>query len=432
MSEQATAELAASGSPLPANWLAVIAFIWGGQAMSIITSYAAGYAAIWYITETTGSAMMLSIAAIVSVLPTGLLSPFGGVLADRFNRRTIMLVSDASVGLLSAVLGVIIWLGQTNLPIIMVVLGARAIAQAFHSPAMTAAMPMLVPDKHLLRINSLSQLLWSVAGIGSPVLGIFLYTTMGLEAVMFLDAGGAVLACVGLILVSIPTVRDADMDGKHILANMADGFRAIQRNRGLFTLMGICTVAMIIYLPFGSLFPLMVQQHFHGDGYMAAMSEATFAVAMLIGSLVLMAWGGGRRHVVLVILAGFISGLVGLFSGMLTSDMFWIFLVLTAIWGFVVAFYGGPLMTIIQRNSSNEKMGRVMGLFNAVSLLASPIGLAIAGVVAEGTGIARWYLISGVLLCGISVVGLFFPAVMALDRTASEADKTPDENVAQS
>jgi DHA3 family macrolide efflux protein-like MFS transporter len=247
-----------------------------------------------------------------------------------------------------------------------------------------------------------------------------------------LDAGGAVLACVGLILVSIPTVRDAAMDGQHILANMADGFRSIQRNRGLFTMMGICTVAMIIYLPFGSLFPLMVQQHFHGDGYMAAMSEAAFAVAMLIGSLVLMAWGGGRRHVLLVMLSGFVSGLVGLFSGMLTSDMFWMFLGLTAVWGFVVAFYSGPLMTIIQRNSPNEKMGRVMGLFNAVTLLASPIGLAVAGVVAEGTGIARWFMISGVLLCAVSVVGVFFPAVMALDKAPSEEDKTPSENAAQS
>ena len=72
----------ATGRELPKHWLAIIAVIWSGQAVSMFTSYAASFAAIWYVTESTGSALALSFLSICAYLPQGLLSPFGGVLAD--------------------------------------------------------------------------------------------------------------------------------------------------------------------------------------------------------------------------------------------------------------------------------------------------------------------------------------------------------------
>jgi DHA3 family macrolide efflux protein-like MFS transporter len=416
-------EVSASGRPIPPNWLAIISFIWGGQAFSILTSYAAGYAALWYITETTNSAMMLAVATLVSILPTGLLSPFGGVLADKFNRRSIMLVSDASVGLLSAILGLIIWLGQANLFIIMVVIFVRAVAQAFHGPAMTAAMPLLVPERHLVRINSLDQLMWSVAGIGAPALGIFLYSTVGFHSVMFLDAVGAVLACVGLALVKIPTIRDESMEGRHVFANLADGYRAVSSIPGLHRLMWLCTAAMLIFMPIGSLFPLMTYQHFQGDGYMASLIEAVFGIGLLAGSLIVMAWGGGKRLVILVVMSGFAVGLTTLLSGALPSSMFWAFVVLSALMGFGAAFYNGPLMTIFQRHTDEEKLGRVMGLFGAIVSLTSPVGLVIAGFTAEFTGIAAWFLVSGALMTAASGIPFLMKSVMGLDNeSATEVD----------
>ena len=104
--------LSAAGRPLPKRWLAVIATIWAGQAVSMVTSYAAGYAAIWYVTETTGSALALSLMTIFAMLPTGLLSPFGGVIADRFSRKTVMIVSDLGVGVVSHPQGILILAGD--------------------------------------------------------------------------------------------------------------------------------------------------------------------------------------------------------------------------------------------------------------------------------------------------------------------------------
>ena len=134
-----TAPLSAAGRELPKRWLAIIATIWGGQAASMITSYAAGYAVVWYITETTGSAIMLAAAAICAYLPQGLLSPFGGVIADKHNRKTVMIVADLSVGIVSLGLGIVILFGQVSFPLLMILVIVRSIGQAFHGPAMMAA-----------------------------------------------------------------------------------------------------------------------------------------------------------------------------------------------------------------------------------------------------------------------------------------------------
>ncbi len=100
-SAPAAERLSAAGLPLQKRWLSIIAVIWAGQAVSMITSYAAGYAVVWYVTETTESALLLSIMTACVMLPIGLISPFGGLVADRHNRKLIMIVADGAVGLVS-------------------------------------------------------------------------------------------------------------------------------------------------------------------------------------------------------------------------------------------------------------------------------------------------------------------------------------------
>lgn len=84
---QSNVEVNAAGHPLSHNWKSVIAIIWCGQALSIFATVAASFAAMWYITETTSSAIWLSLASMAALLPVALLSPFGGVIADRYNQN---------------------------------------------------------------------------------------------------------------------------------------------------------------------------------------------------------------------------------------------------------------------------------------------------------------------------------------------------------
>ena len=302
--------LSAAGRPLPKRWLAVIATIWAGQAVSMVTSYAAGYAAVWYVTETTGSALALSLMTIFAMLPTGLLSPFGGVIADRFSRKTVMIISDLGVGVVSLALGFLILAGDVSLALIALFAAARSIGQAFHSPAMMATLPLLVPDKHLMRINTLDQLLMSIVSIGAPAFGILLYTTIGFHSVMFLDFFGALCAVAGLMLAKIPNVRDEEAANQHVLANLRDGWRALTAKRGLLMVMAAVTLGTMIFSPMSAVYPLMTYSHFGGDGFMASIAEATWGIGMIVGSGIIMAWGGGKRLALLMAVACILTGII--------------------------------------------------------------------------------------------------------------------------
>lgn len=413
---ETTALMSAAGRPLPQRWLAIIATIWGGQAVSMITSYAAGYAVVWYITESTGSALMLAAASICAFLPQGLISPFGGVVADKFNRKTVMIIADLSVGVVSLVLGFVILFGQVSFGLLMILVIVRSIGQAFHGPAMMAAMPLLVPEKHLLRINTLDQLLMSIASIGAPAFGIFLYTTLGFHSVMFLDFAGALVAVGGLALAKIPTIVDAATENQHVLANLRDGWKALSASRGLVILIAGVTVGMMAFAPLSAVFPLMTYDHFGGDGYMASIVEAAFGVGMIIGSIILMTWGGGKRLALLIGIAALIVGVTTSACGFLTPEMFWAFVILCAIMAVACAWFNGPLITLIQNNVPEEKTGRALGLAMAAMGLASPIGIALGGVLAEAIGIAPFFVVDGLVCIALGCLIYLPKSVRALDH----------------
>lgn len=407
--------VSAAGLPLQKNWLSVIAVIWIGQAVSMVTSYAAGYAVVWYVTESTGSALMLSLMTIAVMLPVGLISPFGGIVADKHNRKTIMIIADGAIGVISLVAGILILLGDVSLVLLMVVCVARAVGQSFHSPAMMATMPMLVPDKHLLRINTLDQLLASIASIGAPAFGIFLYTTLGFSAVMFLDFAGACAAILGLVFAKIPTVVDASAEKQHVLANLRDGWRAVAKTRGVVLLWAMVTIGMMIFSPLSAVFPLMTYDHFGGNGYMASLVEAAFGVGMLVGSGILIVWGGGKRLALLIAIAAIIVGATTAACGFLPPDGFMAFVVLVTVMAMACAWFNGPTMTLTQRHVPDEKMGRAMGLLNAVMGLASPIGVALGGVLAEVMGIAPFFLVDGLACLILGLVAYLPRSIRALD-----------------
>lgn len=419
MTEQtasSNAPLSAAGRPLPRRWLAVIAVIWAGQAVSMITSYAAGYAVVWYVTETTGSALALSAMTICAYLPTGLLAPFGGVFADKYNRKLVMIAADGGVGLISLALGIAILLGHLSWPLLVIMVVARSVGQAFHGPAMMASMPLLVPEKHLMRINTLDQLLMSIASIGAPAFGIFLYTSVGFHSVMFLDFAGAVVAVAALALAKIPTIVDDAAVGQHVLANLRDGWRALSKSRGLVLLVAFVAIGMVLFSPLSAVFPLMTYDHFGGDGYAASLVEACWGVGMIVGSGILMAWGGGRRKTLLIAVAMVLVGVITAACGLLSPSMFAAFAVLCALMAVPCCWFNAPLITIVQTHVPDEKLGRALGMINAASGLASPLGIALGGVLAEGIGVAQFFVVDGVLCAALGVAAYLPRSVRALDK----------------
>ncbi|NLG10239.1 MAG: MFS transporter, partial [Coriobacteriaceae bacterium] len=277
-------------------------------------------------------------------------------------------------------------------------------------------MPLLVPDRHLVRITSLDQGLAGITNIVAPALGIFFYTAFGLQIALFADAFGALVACGLLALISIPDVHMARADRTGILNEIVDGVNEVREHRGLGLLFVFMALGIIAFMPMASLFPLMTYSHFGGDGYDAALVEAVWGIGFVVGSIVLGIWGGGKRLLLLIMVSILIQGVLTFILGLMPRDSFVLFVALCLPLAIAGAFFNGPINAIIARKIKPEKLGRVMALMGTVMSLSAPIGLMIAGPIAEYTGVPFWFLASGVGLVAIPIIAMLFPSIRALDR----------------
>lgn len=410
---------AADGTRLPKSWPATLAVIWAGQAASIFSSSAASFAAIWYLTETTASPLWLSLAAIASLLPLALLSPFGGVIADRHDRKRVMIAADGCAGAFSLALAIALAAGAASPPLLLALLAVRSAAQAFHGPAFAATMPSLVPERHLVRVSGMDQTVTSLSTIAGPAAGILLYTAAGLQGAMLLDAACAAVACCCLAVARIPP-NPAPEAPRPVLSELREGARSVARDAGLRNLMVLTMLVMLLFMPASSLSPLMVAQHFQGSGWDASLVEAVFGAGLLAGSVVMAVWGGGRRSVPVVLGSGIALGAATACCGLLPSGQFPLFAALMAAAAVALGCFNAPILALIQRRTPGEALGRAMGIFQTGSSLAAPIGLVFSGFLADTIGIAPWFCLCGVLVAACCTLAFLDRGIRSLDA-AGEA-----------
>ena len=391
-----------------------MATIWIGQAFSIITSGAAGWAIIWHVTQTTQSALALSLVMVCALLPQGVLSPLGGMLADRFNRKALIIAGDFGSGFTSLALAVALVAGESSLLLICVFGAIRSAFSAVHGPAMMAAMPMLVPERHLLRINTLDQVLSSLANVCAPAIGIGLYAAFGLPFALALEFAGAVAAVAAMLLVKIPTVKAEESSS--VLGQMTEGWRALAATRGLAMLLGGLTMGIMAFSSISAVYPLMSTQYFGADGSMVSIAEAISGTCMLVGAGIIMAWGGGRRLALLLCVSSVLVAAPTIAAGLLPPDAFWVYVALMGAASVFMSWFNGPVMTLIQKNVPEKKTGRALGFLYAAIGIAAPAGVAVGGMLAERIGIAPFFVASGALFLFIGLIGYAFRDIRALDR----------------
>lgn len=391
-------ETNANGHELPTHWKRTIAIIWTGQAVSILATCAATFAVLWYLTTTADSALMLAAAGVAALLPTALLSPFGGVVADRANKKAVMIAADGSAGAMSLVLAAVVAAGFAEPPLFLLLLAVRSAAQAFHGTSLMALMPELVPERDMVRINTLDQVLSSASAIVGPVLGIALYTAFGFTIVLVADALCALVACLCLAVVRLPYARTLRQSTGTVMGDLREGFAVIAGDKAVRSLLVMVAVAMLLFLPLGTLSPLMTYDWFGGDGFAASAVEAAAGIGLLVGSVGMLVWGGGKRLVPVLVGAGMAIGAGCIVCGLLPKGAFPAFVGLIGFIFAATALFNAPVIPLMQKRVDPERFGRVMGLFGSMTTLASPVGLFIAGPAAEVLGVNRWFVVAGAIL----------------------------------
>lgn len=386
------------------NWKKQFTLIYTGQAFSLLGSAAVQFAVIWWLTIQTESAMTLAMASIVAFIPTMVLGPFAGVWIDRYNRRSVMIAADGLVAFSSVILGIVFLFTETP-PIwfIYSILFLRGLGNTFHGPAMQAAIPMLVPVEMLTKAGGWGSFVNSASAMLGPVLGAVLMTFLPIASIMLVDILGAVFAVICLLFVIIPDIPQSG-EKIQILADMKQGLVAIRANKPLMAVLIPLLLVNILFMPLGSLFPLLVRTHFMGDAWHNSIVEFVFAGGLLVSSVVIGIWGGMKKRFLMASLAIGLLGITSLVSGALPASAFWVFVLCCFFMGSTGTFINVPLMAYTQESIAPEMMGKVFSLLMTGMTLAMPIGLLVAGPVSEMIGVDRWFFWSGVALVFTGIV----------------------------
>jgi DHA3 family macrolide efflux protein-like MFS transporter len=400
------------------DWKKIFMIIWSGQFISILTSSIVEFAIILWITMKTGSAEVLALSAVASMLPQSLLGPFAGILVDRWPRKTVMIAADSFIALCTMVLAILFYFGEVQIVHIYILMVLRSIGGAFHEPAMQASVPLLAPKEELMRISGINQMIHSVCSIAGPALGALAITLMSMTPVLMLDVAGAAVACISLLFVTIPNpVREGMTKNIHLVGETKEAYAAVRKQRGLGWLFLLMTVSMFIIIPISVLYPLMTLNHFHGNAFQMSVIEMGWGGGALLGGAIL---GVKKFHWNEMSMISWVMTLLGVaffFSGVLPSNGYVLFVVITSITGVLGSFNMAAFTTIIQTRIPSEVMGRVLSFTFSVGMLPSMLGLLGTGFLADGIGLTNTFMIGGVLMTIVGAYSFMVPSIQYLKRS---------------
>ncbi|MCX7922050.1 MAG: MFS transporter [Clostridia bacterium] len=386
------------------NWKKSFFTIYIGQAFSLLSSSAVQFAIIWWITLQTGSAIALTIASVVGLLPQAVIGPFAGVWIDRYNRKKIMIIADSTVAISSLILGVSFFFGKPSMIFIYAILFIRALGETFHKPALQAVIPQLVPESELTKAGGLGQMVISACSMAGPMLGAFLMSITTLKYVMFVDIVGATLAVLTLSFIKI-TKRTMNTMGKlKVIEDMKQGINAIKANSALLRVSIPVLISTIVFVPLGTLLPLMVKQYFNGTAWHNGIVQTLFSSGMLIAALIIGVTGGAKKQFLMISLSVLSLGICSLVGGLLPSNAFWLFCVVVFIMGTTGMCFNIPYTAYIQKTIPQENLGKVISLVTSVMSFAAPIGMFIAGPVSEIIGVSNWMICAGILMLFVGLL----------------------------
>jgi len=403
-------------------WMTTFFTIWGGQALSILGSQLVQFALIWYLTVQTGSAMVLATASLVGMLPGVIFGPFVGALVDRWNRRWIMVIADSIITLATIILAALFALDAVAIWHIYVVMFIRSLAGCFHSNAMSASTSLMVPVEHLTRIQGLNQMLNGGLNVVSAPMGALLLDVLPLQGILIIDVVTAMFAILPLVFISIPQperIEHGDVNHKAkstVWLDIKAGFRYVLGWPGLL-IVGLMTVGInFTIIPAFSLLPLMVKEYFGGSAIQLSWVESAMGIGMLVGGALLGLWGGFKTKILTSMFGLMGMGIGTLILAIVPASAMPMAVGGALLVGLMSPITMGPFFAVIQSTVEPGMQARIFSLLSSVGGAMAPVGLMVAGPVADQFGIQAWFLLGGLFCVLTGAAGFFIPAVIHIEK----------------
>ena len=352
--------------------------IWMGQAFSLLGSSLVDFALIWWLTKLTGSAVTLSIAAIIVVVPNVFLSPITGTLVDRWNRRLVIMIADASIAAATLILAILFAFDIQEIGFVFLIMFIRAMGTAFHRPAMMASTTLMVPKRHYSRIAGLNNALRGAMQIVAPPLGALLLEVLPMQSILAIDIGTALLAIAPLFFIAIPQPARSQSSQEHkpsVLDDLLEGLRFIWHWPGLLMLIGVYAMVHLLVAPSMALMPLLVTDHFQGGVLQLAWLQSAAGVGLVVGGITLGIWGGFKRRMVTAMMALVLLGVGMLGIGFAPDSAFSLAIGSMFLVGLAISYVTSLRLAVLQASVPPEIQGRVLTVALNGTAATDPIGL---------------------------------------------------------
>lgn len=383
------------------GWKGKVAAFLFGQGISLFGTQLVQMAIIWHVTLETSSGIWVTILTLASFLPQMLISPIAGVWADRYNRKVIMILSDGVIAITTLLLALFMMSGNTGnaaLPVIILVSAIRSLGGGVHSPAVNAALPQIVPEDKLSRINGFNGTIQSIVQFVSPIAAGAIMAIGPIYNILFIDVATAMIGISILSTLKIPKHQPVPKAEKtSAFEEMREGFRFTWNNRFLRKLFATYGLYIFLCVPSGFLAALLIKRTFGDNIMFLTVSEVVGFAGSVLAGLLLGATGGFKNRVKTLFLGMLVYGVSSLAIGF--TNVFWLFVALMFFIGFTIPFAQTSVYTLVQEKVEPSMMGRVFSLLNVMFSGFMPLGMAIFGPLADVVRIQTM-----VIVCAVPII----------------------------
>jgi MFS family permease len=370
---------------------------WSGNFLSNIGTWMQNVAQSWLVlTLTANSAFWLGVVSFAGSIPFLLFTLFGGVVADRVDKRRLLLVTQSIMMVLAFILATLTWLKVITVWELVVLAFLNGMAMAMNAPSYQALVPRLVPRKDLTNAIALNSAQFNLSRILGPTLGGYAMALLGMAGNFYLNGLSFLAVLWALTRIRYPAEEERDHPG--LMDSLRQGFTYLRGEPQMYVLVWMTAVTSFLVIPFITFIPFFARMQLNlgetGLGWLLAFS----GFGSVTGAVSVAAMGAIRHRGKVVVIAGlfFFSAIIGFCYSHLFA--------LSAFFALIEGFSGILMISCfniaIQHLSSDEMRGRVMSIYATSFLGLPPLGALLAGELSR-------HIPTGHVLAAMSAIAAF-------------------------
>lgn len=371
------------------------------QMISLFGSSLVQYAIIWYITLTTSSGSMMTLATICGYLPQIIISLFAGVWCDRYNRKILIMLSDGMIAFATCIVMVIFFMGMGTVWWLFAVLMIRSIGTGIQTPAVNAYLPQIAENEELMKVNGIMNTCTSIMMFLTPACSGALLSFLSMESIFIIDIITAVIA--NIIMISIHAKHHLQPQKETMITSIKQGFQFMQTQHLIRNFLIYLMFVMIFISPAAFLTPLLVSRTFGSEVYRLTISEMTFSLGAIMGGVLITTWGGFKNRLHTIFLMTILYGVF--MFGIGISSTYVCYLLCNFLIGITMPCFNTPLQVFIQEQVTPIMHGRIFSLLQIVNACSLPLGTMLFGPLADRISVSSIFMICAIFVIIYGMIG---------------------------